>query len=160
MTRPRVAGRVLLVFHEEVLGGASLALLRVLPLLETRGWTFECWAPTGGELERELRARGMAVTGLSRQLRFSLASLRQPPGPTARLRSGGRYLRRFSRFVRSGGFDLVHMRYGLDHVGDPRRALEQMARVTRPGGRLLVEHYLPGDRVYRGARRWTLPDSS
>ncbi|HEY1357630.1 MAG TPA: glycosyltransferase family 4 protein [Thermoleophilaceae bacterium] len=101
-------GRVLLVFHEELLGGASVAMLRLLPLLEERGWQAVCWAPTGGELEAALRADGRGVVGLRRELRYSLASLRQPPGPLARLRSGGRYLRAFSQTARSGEFDLVH----------------------------------------------------
>ena len=35
-------------------------------------------------------------------------------------------------------FDAVTISYGLRNVPDPRRALEEMSRVTRPGGRLLV----------------------
>lgn len=98
----------MLVFHEELVGGASLALLRVLPYLERRDWSFDCWAPSGGELERLLRDEGRPTTGLPREMRFSVASLRQPPGAAARLRSAGRYLRGFATVARSGGYDLVH----------------------------------------------------
>lgn len=35
-------------------------------------------------------------------------------------------------------FDAVTISYGLRNVPDPKRALEEMSRVTRPGGRLLV----------------------
>lgn len=35
-------------------------------------------------------------------------------------------------------FDAVTISYGLRNVPDPKRALEEMARVVRPGGRLVV----------------------
>jgi hypothetical protein len=37
--------RVAVVLHEPQLGGATTSLLRVLPLLEARGWEFCFWVP-------------------------------------------------------------------------------------------------------------------
>lgn len=36
-------------------------------------------------------------------------------------------------------FDVVYCRYVLEHVADPTRVLEEMRRVVRPGGRVLVQ---------------------
>lgn len=38
-------------------------------------------------------------------------------------------------------FDLVHMSNALDHCREPALALEQMVRMARPGGAVLIEHY-------------------
>eukprot|EP00928_Gymnodinium_smaydae_P065185 TRINITY_DN48362_c0_g1_i1.p1 TRINITY_DN48362_c0_g1~~TRINITY_DN48362_c0_g1_i1.p1 ORF type:complete len:566 (-),score=66.31 TRINITY_DN48362_c0_g1_i1:77-1774(-) len=40
----------------------------------------------------------------------------------------------------SGLFDIVHVRNGLDHTPRPLQALRELARVTRPGGRILLWH--------------------
>ena len=37
-----------------------------------------------------------------------------------------------------GAFDAVSISFGLRNVADPDRALAELARVTRPGGRLVV----------------------
>jgi SAM-dependent methyltransferase len=37
------------------------------------------------------------------------------------------------------GFDLVHARLLLEHLADPRAAIEHLARTLRPGGALVVE---------------------
>jgi demethylmenaquinone methyltransferase / 2-methoxy-6-polyprenyl-1,4-benzoquinol methylase len=39
---------------------------------------------------------------------------------------------------RDGSFDAVTISFGLRNVADPDRALAELARVTRPGGRLVV----------------------
>lgn len=39
---------------------------------------------------------------------------------------------------RDGAFDAVTISFGLRNVADPDRALAELARVTRPGGRLVV----------------------
>jgi demethylmenaquinone methyltransferase/2-methoxy-6-polyprenyl-1,4-benzoquinol methylase len=39
---------------------------------------------------------------------------------------------------RDGGFDAVTISFGLRNVADVAQALDEMARVTRPGGRLVV----------------------
>jgi hypothetical protein len=65
---------VAVAFHEPVIGGAAIAILRVLPLLEARGWRFVFWAPPG-PLEDELRSRGYEVAGEPRLLRYSREAL-------------------------------------------------------------------------------------
>ena len=39
-----------IAFHEPVVGGAAIGVLRVLPLLEERGWRFVFWTPRPGPL--------------------------------------------------------------------------------------------------------------
>lgn len=49
-----------------------------------------------------------------------------------------------------GVFDAVTMSFGLRNVADPDAALAELARVTRPGGRLVVcEFSTPTRRVFR-----------
>ncbi len=80
--RSRSAGdrTVAVVFHEPVVGGASSGFLRIVPLLEDRGWRFVFWVPRPGPLERELEDRGYEVAGEPRLLRYSRAALSMPPG--------------------------------------------------------------------------------
>ena len=86
---------VLVVLHEGALGGASRALLRPLPLLEERGFSFSFWAPPSSPVSDYLVGQGHTVSGDARPLRYSLAALREPPGMTARLAALPGYLRRF-----------------------------------------------------------------
>lgn len=56
-----------------------------------------------------------------------------------------------------GDFDAVIISFGLRNVADPVRALAEMARVTRPGGRLVVcEFSIPAARLPRAVFRWYL----
>ena len=49
-----------------------------------------------------------------------------------------------------GAFDAVTISFGLRNVADPDAALTELARVTRPGGRLVVcEFSIPTWRVFR-----------
>jgi demethylmenaquinone methyltransferase/2-methoxy-6-polyprenyl-1,4-benzoquinol methylase len=51
-----------------------------------------------------------------------------------------------------GSFDVVHAHQVLQHVADPVLALREMARVTRPGGRLVVcEFSTPTNRLFATA---------
>ncbi len=104
------AGReVLVVLHEPVVGGATLSVLRTLPLLVERGWRFCVWAPRPSELYDYVEAAGWEVRGAPRTVSYSLAALRLPPGPRARLRSMPAYLGALR--------DLVHERRpALAHV--------------------------------------------
>ncbi|WP_295833162.1 class I SAM-dependent methyltransferase [uncultured Microbacterium sp.] len=54
-----------------------------------------------------------------------------------------------------GEFDAVTMSFGLRNVDDPRRALRELRRVTRPGGRIVVcEFSHPPSRVFNGLYRF------
>lgn len=54
-----------------------------------------------------------------------------------------------------GEFDAVTMSFGLRNVNDPRRALRELRRVTRPGGRIVVcEFSHPPSPVFNGLYRF------
>jgi glycosyltransferase involved in cell wall biosynthesis len=99
---------VAVVLHEPQLGGATLSLLRVLPLLEQHGWQFSFWVPGRGGAERELRRQGHAVQTAERLLRFSARSLRERPGPARRLVSLPGYLRSWRHWLSAQDAALVH----------------------------------------------------
>lgn len=136
--------RILVVLHEESIGGATQAVLRTLPLLEARGWEFVFWVPSPGSAREELTKRGYECGGEPRLLRYSRASLQQPPGAAARLRTVPGYLSRFRRWALSQRPVLVHANTII--------ALPELAAV-RPGGPtgLMHVHELlldrPKDRV-------------
>ncbi len=59
-------------------------------------------------------------------------------------------------------FDIVSIAFGIRNVAEPRRAIAEMARVARPGGRVVVlEFGQPRSRafaaLYNSYRRWILP---
>ncbi|MBA2525291.1 MAG: glycosyltransferase family 4 protein [Pyrinomonadaceae bacterium] len=100
--------KVAVVLHEGVVGGASLSVLRMVPLLEERGWSFSFWGPPDRALSDYLLERGHRLQGLPRNLAFSLVALRQPPGPLPRLTSLPRYFQQFDAFLRKEAVQLVH----------------------------------------------------
>ncbi len=52
-------------------------------------------------------------------------------------------------------FDLVTVAFGLRNIADTRRGLAEMARVTRPGGRLaILEFSLPTNALVRAGYLW------
>ena len=52
-------------------------------------------------------------------------------------------------------FDLVTVAFGLRNIADTARGLAEMARVTRPGGRLaILEFSLPRSAVIRAGYLW------
>jgi demethylmenaquinone methyltransferase/2-methoxy-6-polyprenyl-1,4-benzoquinol methylase len=54
-----------------------------------------------------------------------------------------------------GEFDTVTMSFGLRNVNDPKRALQELLRVTRPGGRLVVcEFSHPPSAAFNGFYRF------
>lgn len=54
-----------------------------------------------------------------------------------------------------GWFDTVTMSFGLRNVHDPRKALRELLRVTRPGGRLVIcEFSHPPSKAFRGLYRF------
>ena len=138
-----VSGHVAVVLHEPQLGGATLSLLRALPLLERHGWTFSFWVPGRGPAEQELRRRGHEVAGAERRLRFSRASLRQPPGPARRLASVPGYLRSWRAWLRSQDPALIHANSIL--------ALPEVASRPRGGAPLVLHTHEVLPRGAKGA---------
>jgi ubiquinone/menaquinone biosynthesis C-methylase UbiE len=55
-------------------------------------------------------------------------------------------------------FDIVHCVNALDHVEDPRLALEEMHRVCKPGGSIYLKHFKNTGEAngYGGFHRWNI----
>jgi glycosyltransferase involved in cell wall biosynthesis len=75
--------KVVVIFHEPVLGGATRSVLRTIPILEKLGWTFAFWTDRPSPLFDELRARGYEVAGAPRLVAWSLRVLPAAPGAPA-----------------------------------------------------------------------------
>lgn len=97
-----------MLLHEPDVGGATRSVMNVLPLLERRGWRFSFWVPGHGSAAAELRRGGYEVSSAERLLRFSLPSLREPPGPGRRLAGVPAYMRAFRAWLRAERAELVH----------------------------------------------------
>jgi glycosyltransferase involved in cell wall biosynthesis len=108
LSQPARDRRVLVVLHEEELGGASVSVLRCVPGLVERGWSFSFWAPRSGGLFERLEAKGLDVYGADRPIAYSLAAARLAPGVAARIRRAPGYLRAFRRTLREISPELVH----------------------------------------------------
>ncbi|HYP47929.1 MAG TPA: glycosyltransferase family 4 protein, partial [Thermoleophilaceae bacterium] len=143
----RSAQLVSVVLHEPELGGATQSLLRAIPLLEERGWRFTFWVPGEGAASQELSSRGYPVAGAARRLRFSLSSLKEPPGPARRLLSVPGYLRSWRDWARSQDAALIH---GNSILSVP----ELMARPRHGPPVVLHLHEIlpPGPRGWLAAR--------
>src|SRR4051794_13066690 len=102
------ARTVLVVFHQDVLGGATLSVVRMIPHLEERGWNFVFWVDRPTPLFDALDERGLTVTGRPRPVAYSLAALRQPPGLRRRVRATPSYLRAFREFIHQTSPSIVH----------------------------------------------------
>ena len=104
----RPVPRVLVVLHEDTLGGASRAVLRPVEVLQQRGWEVSIWCSRPSPLHDELTRLAYDVHGAPRLMRYRLRSLRHPPGVRARLVSLPRSLVAFRSLLREERFDLVH----------------------------------------------------
>ena len=87
--------RVLVVFHEPQLLGASTSVLRVVDRLGAYGWSVSGWIPGTGPLRSAAEGTLAAVAGAERQLRFSRAGWRSGPGLLRRAASVPGYLSSF-----------------------------------------------------------------
>jgi glycosyltransferase involved in cell wall biosynthesis len=108
LTVPQSAPTVLVVLHEEQMGGASIAVLRCVDLLERLGWHFAFWAPRPGEVFDHLSAAGRVVDGAERPIAYSLPAARLPPGVVTRARATPGYVRAFRRWLAEVQPALVH----------------------------------------------------
>jgi demethylmenaquinone methyltransferase/2-methoxy-6-polyprenyl-1,4-benzoquinol methylase len=116
-----------------------------------------------GDIASAVATRGARTVGLDITHRMlQLARLRQGDGGRARLRgSAGASSRQAVEFItgdmttlpfRSASFDLVTTGYGLRNVPDLDAAIDEIARVLRPGGRLLsLDFNRPDSAVVRAA---------
>jgi glycosyltransferase involved in cell wall biosynthesis len=102
-------GRVLVVVHEATLTGATLAVLRIVPLLEERGWKFSFWVPKPGTAAAELTAMGYEHAGEARPIAYSLGSLRAEPGVGRRIQRTPGYLRRLREWAKEGSPAILHV---------------------------------------------------
>jgi len=151
--RSEAAGRrVVVVFHEPHLGGATRSVTRIVPILGARGWEFCFWVPRPSGLFDHLSAEGHDVAGAPRHIEYSGRAWRLPPGPMARARSIPPYLRRFREYVRDRSPDLVH----ANSIMTLTEALT--AHASGLAVLLHVHEMLPGDLRGRLLRRaaWRL----
>jgi len=133
----------MVVFHEHEVGGATRAVLRVLPHLERLGWRFAFWVPGPGALADDLRGRGYRVAGLPRQLRYSLEALREAPGAPRRLASVPGYLRAFMARVRAERPAIVH--------ANTRLTIPEAALARQAGSGTVLNVHETFDRGIRSA---------
>jgi SAM-dependent methyltransferase len=131
---------------------------RVLPPLEDGAGhrILDCAAGPATTLGKTLDGRHLAITAvdaLAEPYRALLDELGLvPPMPTL-----PGEVERLDTLFAADRFDLVYMRFALDHCYDPLAALRQMARVARPGGVVMVEHYRDeAEAAYQGLRQWDL----
>jgi demethylmenaquinone methyltransferase/2-methoxy-6-polyprenyl-1,4-benzoquinol methylase len=85
-----------------------------------------------GDLAIALRARGAEVVGLDFSER--MLELAREKAPDVRFQAGNALALPF----RDGEFDAVTVGFGARNFSDLSQGLAEMARVTRPGGRLVV----------------------
>lgn len=97
---------------------------RILDLAAGTGTSSMAFVPSGAHVVAADFSRGMIAEGSRRHgdvpnLEFVQADATDLP-------------------FADGEFDAVTMSFGLRNVNDPRRALRELRRVTRPGGRIVV----------------------
>ncbi len=85
-----------------------MAVLRCVPALQERGWSFVFWTPLPGSMADELEARGYEYGGSERLMRYRWRSLREDPGVARRLGSFPSYLREFAAFLDRHDPAVVH----------------------------------------------------
>lgn len=110
-------------------------------------------ATTLGKVRHGQRLAIVAIDALADYYQALLTELGLVP-PVATRRGE---VERLDEQVAADSFDLVYMRFALDHCYDPRLALRQMVRATRPGGTVMIEHYRDAtQQEFQGLRQWEL----
>ncbi|MDQ1135850.1 demethylmenaquinone methyltransferase/2-methoxy-6-polyprenyl-1,4-benzoquinol methylase [Microbacterium sp. SORGH_AS 1204] len=114
---------------------------RILDLAAGTGTSSMAFVPSGAHVVAADFSRGMIAEGRRRHgdvpnLEFVQADATDLP-------------------FADGEFDAVTMSFGLRNVNDPRRALRELRRVTRPGGRIVVcEFSHPPSPAFNGLYRF------
>jgi len=106
---------------------------RILDLAAGTGTSSAAFAKSGAEVTAVDFSAGMIEVGRSRHpdIEFALADITTLPFPDAQ-------------------FDAVTISFGLRNVQDPKRALAEMHRVLKPGGRLVIcEFSKPPRAIFR-----------
>lgn len=137
----------MVILHEEIAGGATLSVLRTVPILEDRGWRFVFWAARPSPLCDELCRRGLKVHGAPRPIGYSIAALREPPGIARRLIDTPAYLWRLRALVREIAPDVIH----ANSFFTLAEAL--VAATTGSPTVLHVHEMVPDSRKYRIGKR-------
>lgn len=111
---------------------------RVLDLAAGTGTSSEVLTESGASAVACDFSLGMLRVGARRRGGASVSGVSFVAGDALRLPFGDAH------------FDAVTMSFGLRNVADPHAALEELFRVTRPGGRLvLCEFSHPANRAFR-----------
>ncbi len=116
----------------------------------------DCAAGPATSLGKTLEGRRLAIVAVDALADRYAALLAEiglaPPVPTL----PGEAERLDEQFA-EGSFDLVYMRFALEHCYDPRAALRQKVRAARPGAVVMVEHYRDETQTaFEGLRQWEL----
>ncbi|WP_285136295.1 demethylmenaquinone methyltransferase [Microbacterium sp. lyk4-40-TSB-66] len=114
---------------------------RILDLAAGTGTSSMAFVPSGAHVVAADFSRGMIAEG--RRRHGDVPNLEFVQADATDLPFG------------DGEFDAVTMSFGLRNVNDPRRALRELRRVTRPGGRIVVcEFSHPPSPVFNGLYRF------
>ena len=112
-------------------------------------------APAGARVLDAGCGPGSWPYGLRADLRIASFDIKYPPGPPAPAPHVAVFRANLARLpLRDGLFDLTVCHYVLEHVDDLAHCCDELARVTKPGGRLYLA--VPrtasfDDRLYRFA---------
>lgn len=100
--------RVLTLFHETEVLGASTSVLRVTDELASYGWTMSGWLPGAGPLQRVAEDRLELVLDAERPMAFSVRGWREKPGIVVRGLRTPAYLRQVRAAIERVRPHVVH----------------------------------------------------